>query len=567
MEDSPKLLDTPSLPSERFIGDSYTSEVSNLVQSDEMYSPLVDSEYGRSSINEGSPKPHKETDNFMGFQSFGSKTSPKIGGLNDPKMRTIQSINPDSKFLNDSGLIKTTRDEQVNNQINTCVEEFMNEAKSIEKDLAKLRQLSIEKNRNNPDFSGRASPNFYQKIPPRVGDLQNQYSGRYNNRNGTTKGSRSVENSLERDTLARHFNMPYQELDQVGATMVQHSPPNQRFMTYTEQKPMMTPKNMPSDMQFMGMNNTLPGSQMNSIPLLPRKLNYISEKHLATHFGSDHDMLPGSLENYSTPRVEKCYNCQSKNQIIDQLQAEIHQKNILLESLSKSIESLSMSKGKRQLRSPLILKGPSFTSKTTKVGSNELKKKYEYAKIQIRELEKKFSKNEEIMQKYREIKKQIKEELTEVIKKHNQSQTDCREMKKLIDLQEAEIDSLKETLNSVNFVHKSTAKPLEETTLNSSETKKSSRTNYYKNILHEILKICGMYMKGEGSIEKLPVTIDMLFQKNKKTYDHLKFITCTLEMDCRKHSVDEIAGYIVKLKNEHEKMRDKIKHIKRFSFT
>ena len=88
------------------------------------------------------------------------------------------------------------------------------------------------------------------------------------------------------------------------------------------------------------------------------------------------------------------------NEIIEKLQGELDKKDRIIQSLTVSIESLSWNKcnflrEKLYIASGIIDKTPRSMKE-----SQELRNKYEYAKIQIKKLEKNNMKKEEIIQKY-----------------------------------------------------------------------------------------------------------------------------------------------------------------------
>lgn len=76
----------------------------------------------------------------------------------------------------------------------------------------------------------------------------------------------------------------------------------------------------------------------------------------------------------------------------------------------------------------------------------------------------------------------------------------------------------------------------------------------YKKIINKIMTICSKYCKGKGKCEKLPSTIESLFQKNKLVYDDLRYICDCIGMDCRYNKIDAIGTFITQIKVEHSQM-------------
>ena len=84
----------------------------------------------------------------MGYQSFGSKTSPRKGRVIENKIyKTIQNKLQNQSLERDlGGFTSRLRPENpVNTMMQSSIQEFLDETKSIEEDLMKLKQLSVEK--------------------------------------------------------------------------------------------------------------------------------------------------------------------------------------------------------------------------------------------------------------------------------------------------------------------------------------------------------------------------------------------------------------------------------------
>jgi hypothetical protein len=137
--------------------DSYTSTDSNLLQTSDMFTPA-----GSNSHENVKP------DKLMGFQSFGSKVSGK---------KEDSSINK----------VKAYKPEVVDKILQSNIQEFLNEAKSIEDEIHKYASRYQSKERS----TRRKLQNGF-----------NTFS-----RNRVPKYCRSVDHSIDKEALAGHLNL------------------------------------------------------------------------------------------------------------------------------------------------------------------------------------------------------------------------------------------------------------------------------------------------------------------------------------------------------------------------
>lgn len=75
-----------------------------------------------------------------------------------------------------------------------------------------------------------------------------------------------------------------------------------------------------------------------------------------------------------------------------------------------------------------------------------------------------------------------------------------------------------------------------------------------KRICQKLMSICSKHIAGKGKLENLPSTIDGLFKKHKMTYEHLKILTSTIGLDCRKYDISHIAEYVTNMKAQNTRM-------------
>ena len=105
-------------------------------------------------------------------------------------------------------------------------------------------------------------------------------------------------------------------------------------------------------------------------------------------------------------------------------------------------------------------------------------------------------------------------DLNSTIEKYNISQDNLKEIRKVWDIQEIEIENLKKSANNtVNYSHQAGAKPLADSDTHNINSSVVRKLNKYKKILNEIMGICCRYIGAEGNMNILPKTIDGLFLK------------------------------------------------------
>lgn len=167
-------------------------------------------------VSERSPK-HKPVSksNVMGYQSFGAKSSTK---RDIPKDKSMFSINFKSGLphrqhtMNHPGQF-TTRNSRmggkkpVTQTMENSIQEFLDETKSIEEDLKKLRQLSVEKNRNGP-YNHTPVASSFAKNHPKFSETVRRQSGHgfippLSGKKGKT--CRTADNSLDREAIEQHL--------------------------------------------------------------------------------------------------------------------------------------------------------------------------------------------------------------------------------------------------------------------------------------------------------------------------------------------------------------------------
>jgi hypothetical protein len=76
----------------------------------------------------------------------------------------------------------------------------------------------------------------------------------------------------------------------------------------------------------------------------------------------------------------------------------------------------------------------------------------------------------------------------------------------------------------------------------------------YKIICDKLMMVSSKYCKGKGKVENLPTTIEAVFKKNKLIYEHLRYLSNIIGMDCRQYSIEAIGEEIARIKNEHAKI-------------
>jgi len=233
----------------------------------------------------------------------------------------------------------------------------------------------------------------------------NKARGQFNSfaRDRVIRGSRSLDHSLERDALEQHLHGNQSEANSTFQKVSPHERPN---WIYSENKPIESPANIMSETQFLNLNENGIRSNISPFQQTLRKNNYLSNKHTAAKIGlsENNSYKSNQTINYVSTPIKKCINCQMKNRNISKLQSEVDQKDKIIQSLTISIESLSLGKAHKSYE---------------KV--NQLKQKYEQTKKHIREMEQDMAKKDEIIQKYREIKTQMKFDIKEIVNKYNES--------------------------------------------------------------------------------------------------------------------------------------------------
>lgn len=125
----------------------------------------------------------------MGYQSFGSKNSEKKTEKNINKVEAYRSV-------------------EVDRIVQNSIQEFLDETKSIEDDLRKLKQLSVEKSKFNIYNSNELQHKYASRIPFQGERLERGLQSHFNSfsRNRGPKNCRSVDHSVEKDALANHLN-------------------------------------------------------------------------------------------------------------------------------------------------------------------------------------------------------------------------------------------------------------------------------------------------------------------------------------------------------------------------
>lgn len=165
----------------------------------------------------------KTTNNFqngdMGYQSFGSKSSMKHINKNDGSAFSTHIAKRKwtpitQNHINRSGNITnrnqyTPNDFQLftSNTVNSSLQEFLEETKSIEEDLKKLKQISIQKN-NHGNYPANSNPKFLVRNHTKLSKITNPSSQQRSLACSGKKSKvwRTADNSLERDAIANHFD-------------------------------------------------------------------------------------------------------------------------------------------------------------------------------------------------------------------------------------------------------------------------------------------------------------------------------------------------------------------------
>jgi hypothetical protein len=159
----------------------------------------------------------------MGYQSFGSKTSAKHNGAKEVSMFSLckdkqktgfmhatMNVNQPGSYTNRSGVGAHGVQRDLTQTMQSSIQEFLDETRSIEEDLRKLKQLSVEKSRGRGEDSDRLYPRtvsrFKTKLANAVRDPRSLF--RLDSRGRQNKTCRTADNSLERGVIESHFQLP-----------------------------------------------------------------------------------------------------------------------------------------------------------------------------------------------------------------------------------------------------------------------------------------------------------------------------------------------------------------------
>ena len=138
------------------------------------------------------------------------------------KLKTIQNIDKNEIIRQKPGdyTERYQKDLNMDAMMQNSIQGFLEETKSIEEDLMKLKQLSVEKHNSPFDASERMHNRYMQRIPMRDYSSTNPQKEQINSfsRNKWHKPSRSVDHSLDRDALAQHLNMPFGDGSDINST-------------------------------------------------------------------------------------------------------------------------------------------------------------------------------------------------------------------------------------------------------------------------------------------------------------------------------------------------------------
>ena len=147
----------------------------------------------------------------MGFQSFGSKISSNFKqGQTTPSMFRTQKLGMPEKIdvkannqLKGNMNTNNINNNQLDNTIHASINEFIEETKSIEDDLLKLKQLTIQNKYNNQMSVKRSNKNMSHINNSISKPVKGHFSVLTSNEKG--KVCRTADNSLEREQNSKRY--------------------------------------------------------------------------------------------------------------------------------------------------------------------------------------------------------------------------------------------------------------------------------------------------------------------------------------------------------------------------
>jgi hypothetical protein len=238
--------------------------------------------------------------NAVGFQSFGSKYSSNMKqNTHDSKFTVNQGVtinNEESKLKSKlASYAQKAPKHPVDQQMHNSIEEFLEETKSIENDLFKLKQLSIEKKHSELlmlDPRTQARTNNYSSI-------RKQPPGNFSILNSAKKDKqcRTADNSLERDNL--ETNLASKKVLNAYAASIQNSESKPKEISRNAFATPLT--NIPSKFHHL-LTKSIDFKVASG--LMTNRGNQRNSRDLHQKVYSSFDMTPRSQLNTYLPPVE-----------------------------------------------------------------------------------------------------------------------------------------------------------------------------------------------------------------------------------------------------------------------